>query len=194
MSANDWAMLFVQMMALSLFTIGGAISAIPDMHRLLVDQRQWLSGQEFANAVTLAQAAPGPNVLFVAVLGWDMGVNAAGGMGMGAHAAWMGLMGALICLFGLLLPSSLLNYSATQWAHRNRHRLGVRAFKTGMAPLVVGLLMSTAWLLSGEHHADALSVIRSGITLACAYIFWKTRIHLLWIMAAGAVMGVLGWI
>jgi len=55
MSANDWVMLFVQMMALSLFTIGGAISAIPDMHRLLVDQRQWLSGQEFANAVTLAQ-------------------------------------------------------------------------------------------------------------------------------------------
>ncbi|NBO14391.1 MAG: chromate transporter [Betaproteobacteria bacterium] len=194
MSTADWLTLFVHMMALSLFTIGGAIAAIPDMHRLVVEQRHWLSGQEFANAITLAQAAPGPNVLFVAVLGWDMGVNSAGGLGMGSHAAWLGLMGALLCLFGLLLPSSVLNYTATRWAHRNRHRLGVRAFKAGMAPLVVGLLMSTAWLLSGEHHADVMSVVRAGITLGCAWVFWKTRVHLLLMMGAGVVIGVLGWV
>ena len=194
MTTNDWWMLFLQMMALSFFTVGGAITAIPDMHRLLVDERHWLTGQEFANAVTLAQAAPGPNVLFVAVMGWTMGVNTAGGIHVGPQAAWLGFFGAMVALFGLLLPSSLLNYSATQWAHRNRHRLGVRAFKAGMAPLVVGLLMSTAWLLSGEHHADVMSLIHAVITLGCAFIFWKTRIHLLWLMAAGAVLGVLGWI
>ena len=194
LSAQDWLMLFVHMMTLSLFTIGGAIAAAPDMHRFVVDQHHWLSGQAFANSIIVAQVAPGPNVLFVAVLGWNMGVQSAGGLSAGWSAAAWGGLGAGLCLLGILLPSSLLNYTATQWAHRHRHRLPVRAFKAGMAPLVMGLLLSTAWLLSGEHAADWASVARGGITVACALLMWKTRIHLLWLMAGGATLGALGWI
>ena len=51
-------------------------------------------------------------------------------------------------MLGVLLPSSTLAYVAGQWAHRNRTRRGVRAFKAGMAPVVVALLLSTAWILA----------------------------------------------
>ena len=68
-------------------SIGGAVTTVPEMHRFLVSEQAWLSEGQFSNAIALAQAAPGPNVLFVAVLGWTVGMNAAGGSAAGA-AAW----------------------------------------------------------------------------------------------------------
>ena len=67
----DWLDLFVHYLALSLMAIGGAISTAPDMHRYLVDQQHWMTEPQFNASITLAQAAPGPNVLFVALMGWQ---------------------------------------------------------------------------------------------------------------------------
>ena len=63
-------------LALSLMSVGGAISTLPEMHRFLVDQQRWLSNSQFNASIALAQAAPGPNVLFVALFGWNIGLNA----------------------------------------------------------------------------------------------------------------------
>ncbi|RYE97197.1 MAG: chromate transporter, partial [Oxalobacteraceae bacterium] len=72
----DWLNLFVHYLGLSLMAIGGAISTAPDMHRYLVDQQHWMTESQFNASITLAQAAPGPNVLFVALMGWQVGLNA----------------------------------------------------------------------------------------------------------------------
>ena len=115
LTAADWLALFIHFLSLSLLAVGGAITTAPDMHRYLVDQRHWLSDGQFTSSIALAQAAPGPNVLFIALLGWNVGMNAGGGMGAGAVAWAYALLGVVIAMVGILLPSTTLTFLATRW-------------------------------------------------------------------------------
>ena len=188
----DWLHLFAYFLTLSLMAVGGAITAAPDMHRYLVDGNRWLSETQFTSSIAIAQAAPGPNVLFIALLGWNVGLNAGGGAG---PAAWgLGALGVAVCMVGILLPSSLLTWLASRWGQRNRDKRGVRAFKQGMAPLVIGLLLATGWLL-GSASGNLVKDWRLWLlSLICAMLVWRTRIHLLWLLAGGALLGAMGWV
>ena len=193
LSAADWLALFLQYMFLSLISISGAITTVPDMHRYLVMQQHWLTDAQFNSSVAIAQAAPGPNVLFVALMGWNVGINAAGGVEAGLRAWPLGLFGLLVTLVGIMLPSTTLTYFATRWGHRNRERRAVRAFKQGMAPVVIGLLAATAWVLAAGNGAETATPWHLWLlTAAAAVLVWRTRIHLLWMLAAGAALGALG--
>lgn len=184
--AADWLALFLHYATLSLLCVGGAITTAPDMHRFLVDEKAWLTDPQFSASIAIAQAAPGPNVLFNALMGWNVGLN--------AGSLWTAALGMVLCMSGIMLPSSLLVYLTSQWSHRNRELRAVRAFKQGMAPVVVALLLSTGWILAtGEGYA--LSHWRSwALTLVSALIVWRTRVHLLWLLGAGALLGWFGWI
>jgi len=185
-AASDWLALFGHFLSLSLLAVGGAITTVPDMHRYLVDQRLWLTDPQFASSVALAQAAPGPNLLFVALLGWNVGLNAGGYPSA--------LLGMAVGMTGLLVPSTTLTYLASSWSHRNRDLRGVRAFKLAMAPIVIALLMATGWLLATAHpnppHPWALWLL----TAVSAVLVWRTRIHLLWLLGGGALLGAFGWV
>lgn len=184
--ARDWFELFLHYLSLSLLSIGGAISTAPDMHRFLVDRQHWLLDSQFNASIAIAQAAPGPNVLFVALLGWNVGVNAGGML--------TGLLGVFIAMLGMLIPSTTLTYMAARWGHRNRELRGVRAFKQGMAPIVVALLLATSWILaaaSGSSLKNWPVWLLTGVT---TLIVWRSRIHLLWLLAAGALLGWFGLI
>lgn len=188
----DWLHLFAYFLTLSLMAVGGAITAAPDMHRYLVDGNRWLSETQFTSSIAIAQAAPDPNVLFIALLGWNVGLNAGGGTG---PAAWgLGALGVAVCMVGILLPSSLLTWQASRWGQRNRDKRGVRAFKQGMAPLVIGLLLATGWLLGSANGNPGRDWKLWLLSLACTLLVWRTRIHLLWLLAAGAALGALGWV
>lgn len=182
----DWLSLFSHFLTLSLLAVGGAITTAPDIHRYLVDQQHWLSDSQFTASVALAQAAPGPNVLFIALLGWHLGLNAGG--------TDLALLGVAVTMVGILLPSTTLAYLAARWGHRHRDERAVRAFKQGMAPIVVALLVATAWLMTAVHDQP----LRDGrlwlLTAASALLVWRTRIHLLWLLGAGALLGALGWV
>lgn len=192
LTAMDWLHLLVYFLTLSLMAVGGAITAAPDMHRYLVDGNRWLTETQFTSSIAIAQAAPGPNVLFIALLGWNVGLNAGGGSG---PAAWtLGALGVTISMVGILLPSSLLTWQASRWGQRNRDKRGVRAFKQGMAPLVIGLLLATGWLLgsaSGQWQKDWKLWL---LSLVCTLMVWRTRIHLLWLLGSGALLGALHWV
>lgn len=180
---NDWLGLFLHFLMLSLMSLGGAISTTADMHRFLVDERGWLSEAQFSESIALAQAAPGPNVLFVALMGWNLGLNTGS---MGAAFA-----GVALTMVGIMLPSTVFTYQVAQWGHRNRDLRAVRAFRLGMAPLVIGMLLATAWLLA------AAGAERGGwplylLAAASCLIIWRTRLHLLWMLGAGALLGALG--
>ncbi len=192
MTPADWINLFSHFAALSLLGVGGAITTAPDMHRFLVTQQHWLSDPQFASCIALAQAAPGPNVLFVALMGWNVGLNAGGGLG-GGPAAWgLALLGMVVTMTGIILPSSIVTYNATRWAHRNRELRAVRAFKAGMAPIVIALLIATGWLLSVTGHDPAHDLPLWLLTAAATLLVWRTSIHLLWLIGAGAVLGAAG--
>lgn len=181
LSASDWISLFGHYMLLSLMSVGGAISTTAEMHRYLVEQHHWLTPAQFNDAVAIAQAAPGPNVLFVALMGWNVGLNA---------GSWLAaVMGVLVTMSGIMLPSTTLTYLASQWLHRNRERRGVRAFKQGMAPVVVGLLVSTGIILATANAQTAKDWPLWALAAGAGLVIWRTRLHLLWLLAAGAVLG-----
>ena len=194
LSVGDWLALFNHFLSLSLLAIGGAIILAPDIHRFLVDENQWLTEQQFSSSIALAQSAPGPNVLFVGLMGWNVGLNAGAGLGGGWISVALSALGMLISLLGIMLPSSILTYTTTRWAHKHRDNRGVRAFKLGMAPVVIALLVSTGWLLTASHNDPMRDWPLWVLTLVAMGLVWRTRIHLLWLIGAGALLGALGWV
>ena len=183
---REWVELFLHYLSLSLLSIGGAITTAPDMHRFLVDQQHWLTDAQFNASIAIAQAAPGPNVLFIALLGWNVGLNA-GGMPAG-------LLGVFLALLGILIPSTTLTYVAAQWGHRNRELRAVRAFKQGLAPIVVALLIATSWILAGANGSSLKDWPVWLVTATTAFIVWRTKIHLLLLLGAGALLGWFGFV
>lgn len=183
----DWAALFGHFMLLSLLAVGGAITTAPDMHRYLVTQQAWMSDDQFNASIALAQAAPGPNVLFVALMGWHVGLNATG--------VWGGaLLGVACAMLGIMIPSATLTWAATRWAQRNRELRAVRAFKAGMAPVVIALLLATGWLLATAYH-DGPAPWRAWLLAGvAAIIVWRTKLHMLWLLGGGAMLGAFGWL
>jgi chromate transporter len=179
MSTGDLLALFLHFATLSLLSVGGAISTLPGMHRFLVQEHGWLSDTQFTASVALAQAAPGPNILFVTVLGW----NAAG---------WQG---ALATTVGIMAPSTVLVLMATSWVHRNREGRLVRAFTAGMMPLTVGLMLATGWLLAQPFLADRSRLPNMlGLFALTLILMLRTRIAPVWLVVAGGLLGALGWI
>lgn len=169
---DTWAALFSHFLAWSLMSIGGAITLVADMHRTLVTETHLLTEAQFTASIALAQAAPGPNVLFVALLGWHSG----------------GLIGAFVSLLGIMLPSTTLALLASRWVASRRHQPGVQAFQAGMMPVTIGLLLATGWLLTPAlPHANALL-----LSATVAVLVWRTRIALIWLVAAGALLGAMG--
>ena len=179
LGAADLLGLFGHFLVLSLLAVGGAITTAPDMSRYIVDEHHWLSNAQFSASVALAQAAPGPNVLFVAVLGWNVA----------------GPIGAIATTAGTLLPSTALTLYATRWGARRRETRGLRAFTTGFAPLTIGLLFATGWVLllpyavNGPHRLTAALLV--GVSV---FVMVRTRLSPLWLVGLGALVGALGWV
>jgi chromate transporter len=189
---SDWLDLFIHFLSLSLLAVGGAITTAPDMHRYLVDQRHWLTEGQFTSSIALAQAAPGPNVLFVALMGWNIGLNAGGGTGV---MAWgYAALGVAIAMVGIMLPSTTLTFLAARWGHNNRELRAVRAFKQGMGPIVIALLIATSWILASSHGSDLKNWPMWLLTGVSALLVWRTKLHLLWLLGTGALLGWVGWV
>jgi chromate transporter len=169
--------LFGHFLLLSLLAVGGAITTAPDMHRYMVTEQHWLTDAQFTSSIAIAQAAPGPNLLFVAVLGW----NAAGPVGAFATTA------------GILLPSTVLSLWATRWGSQRRETRFVRSFTNGLTPLTLGLLLATGWILAEpyvripQYRWGALGLI--AITVL---VMLRTKASPMWLVALGALAGVLG--
>jgi chromate transporter len=179
LGAADLLGLFGHFLMLSLLAVGGAITTAPDMHRYIVDEHHWLVDAQFSASIAIAQAAPGPNVLFVAAIGWNVA----------------GPIGALATMIGTLLPSTMLTLFVNRWGLKRRETRGLRSFTTGMTPLTIGLLVATGWLLAVPYVVDgpqplgALALIAFSIALMT-----RTRISPMWLVGVGAVVGGLGFV
>ena len=182
----DWLSLLLHFATLSLLAVGGAITAVPEMHRFLVDQRQWLTDPQFNASIAIAQAAPGPNILCVG-LRERKGALDGGGLLPAA-------IGMALSMLGMLLPSTLLAWHVGRWGHRNRERRFVRAFKLGLQPVVIALLIGTGWVLATGTHYDPAHWRLWLVTAVTAVVVWRTRLHLLVLLGGGGLLGALGWI
>lgn len=158
---------------MSLIAIGGGVAVLPEMHRFLVDSRGWLTSSEFAEAVTLAQIAPGPNILFVSTLGWGAG----------------GLAGAAIALVAIMLPSSLLVFVARRWLEQHRTSRFALALRRGMAPIAVAATGAAGYLLAVANDPTPVTVMLILVTIG---VMSSTRLNPVWLIAAAGLLGYLG--
>ena len=172
LSWADLAGLSAHFMLLSLLAVGGAITTAPDMQRYLVGEHGWMSDAQFTAGVAIAQAAPGPNILFVAVMGW--------------HVA--GVAGVLATMVGIMGPSSLLAFAVGRLGQRRADAIALRAFTAGLTPLTLGLLASTGWVLTAPVRGAWVAAL---LVLGTVVLGVRTKISPMWLIAAGAVAGAL---
>jgi chromate transporter len=158
---------------LSLLAVGGAISLASEMQRYLVVEHGWIDALQFNASIAIAQAAPGPNILFVALIGWSVA----------------GPLGMLATMAGIMVPSSILTFTVGRLRHARRDALAVQAFSVGLAPLTIGLLMATGWVLALPLVAHPVSMLLVPATIV---FMLKTQRSPLWMIAVGAVVGALG--
>lgn len=169
------AQLAVDFSLLSLFAVGGVITVLPEMHRSVVEVHGWMSGAEFAQLFALAQASPGPNILVVSLIGWKVA----------------GLAGAAVATTAVCAPSSILTYAASRIWQRNRGARWRKTVEDGLVPVTVGLMLAGGYLITLAADHSALAFV---ITAATAGIVLTTRIYPLWLLAAGGLLGLAGWV
>jgi chromate transporter len=165
--------LALQFLTLSLLSIGGANAIIPEMHLRAVEIEHWMTDADFSQMFALSQAAPGPNVLIVSLIGWKVA----------------GVAGALVAMGAMCGPSSVLTYYVAHAWDRFRDAPLRLALQRALAPVTVGLILASGYVLTRatDHAWPAYAV-----TAATVVAVMTTRLHPLWLLAAGAVLGALG--
>ena len=166
------ASLFFEFVLLSFVAFGGATALLPEMHRVVVEHHQWLDDTTFTHLYAIAQAAPGPNVLVVTLIGWKVA----------------GLAGALAATLAMCLPMSILIYLLIDRWESFAGRRWQKAISLGVAPLAVGLVFSGATLIA---QAAGLGLAAWALLLLTVVVNLKTRTHPLWLIGLGALLGLL---
>ena len=173
MDRVDLAALGLHFALLSLMAIGGVSSILPDMQRYVVEANHWLSAKQFADAYALGQAAPGPNMMFVTLLGWQL-------------AGWAG---AIVATLAIVAPPILLTMVATRLNARNPDAPLGRAIRGGLGPIAIGLTLSSGWILAQSSDHDWRTAL---LTLLTVVLMLRTRLNPVWLILAGAIAGMTG--
>jgi chromate transporter len=167
---------------LSFLAISGAIATAPDMHRFLVDEKHWMTHTQFSDSIALAQAAPGPNILFVALLGFQA-------------ASWPG---AVVSLASMVIPSSVLVFITWRWKKSREDTRLVRALRMGLSPIAIGLTVSTGLVLIRTALVPETGLMLDwriftlvALVVATLTFSLKTSRNPLWMIGLGAVVGML---
>lgn len=160
---------------LSLFAIGGANAAIPEMYRIAVQVEGWLTDQQFSDLFAIAQVTPGPNVIITTLIGYQVA----------------GLAGALVATTAMVGPTCVATYFITKVWDRFRDAPLRIAIQAGLVPVSIGLLAASAWIMA---LATDTSWIAVGITVAAASIGFFSKLNPLWVFAIAAIMGAVGLI
>jgi chromate transporter len=167
--------------SLSLMSIGGGNAVLPEMHLEAVRGHHWLSNTQFGDIFAISQAAPGPSILIVAMVGYAAGLAVGGVAG--------GIIGGVIATLAMVIPAAILVYVLTlSWQKAEKSRLR-HAIEKGFAPLTVGLIMATALVMSKAADHDWRAYLLTGV---CTAIFVFTKTNPLIVVAAAGLIGYLG--
>lgn len=176
MSAGDLSALFLHFLSLSVFATGGAIALASDMHRYVVDRHGYITHSQFVDSIALGQAAPGPNILFVTVIGWQIAQ----------------LPGALATTLGLSLPALIFPVVVSRLSRLAQFDRMLQALKRGLGPIALGLMASTVYLL-----VRGLAGAWQGVAIAAATLLllltWTRIPPVVPILTAGALGAFMRW-
>ena len=173
MERPDLSAMFVHFMLLWFVAVGGPSAILPDIHRYVVDVQQLLTSAQFAEIYTLAQVAPGPNVMYVTLMGWHL-------------AGWKGVVTTTI---PLLIPATTLTILVGHLNERFPNAPLGRAVRRGMTPITIGLMFAGASILVRAVNHDWRGYLITMLTVA---VVLRKSLNPLWLLGAGAIAGILG--
>jgi chromate transporter len=170
-----WLQILILFGSLSLLSIGGGNSVLPEMHQRSVNDYRWLTDNQFADVFAISQAAPGPSILIVTLIGYKAA----------------GIFGAFLATAAVIIPAGALVYLVSRfWERAARSPIRI-AIERGFAPLTVGLVLATAYILGRSTEHDWRSYL---LTATCAGVFIFTKVNPLIVVAAAGLAGFLGWL
>lgn len=165
--------IFWSFLKIGAFTFGGGYAMIPLIQHEVINNRSWLSKEEFIELLTIAQAAPGPIALNTAVF-----------VGYKHRGYW----GAVSAVLGVVIPSfTIILFVAIFFASMRDNRWVDAAFK-GMRPAVVALIVAPIVGLAKGLHWVLIAV-----AAATALLVWYFGFSPIWVLIAGAIGGAL-WV
>jgi chromate transporter len=173
MDRPDLGALFLQFLVLSFLATGGAPTVLPDIHRYVVEVHHWMTSAQFAELYALAQVAPGPNAMFVTLIGWRL-------------AGWAG---AAATTLPLLVPASTLTLLVGHLHARHPNSALALAIRRGLTPITIGLMLASGWILMRAVNHDWRGYL---LTLVTVVLVLRTPWNPLWLLAAGALAGIVG--
>jgi chromate transporter len=175
MNIKTLIQIFLLFSSLSILSIGGGNTVLPEMHRKTVADYHWLSDKQFADVFAISQAAPGPSILIVTMIGYKAG----------------GFVGAILATIAMMIPAGMLVYLVSRVWERAKDAPIRKAVEKGFAPLTVGLILASAMIMSKAADHDWRAYLVTGV---CTLIFTTTKINPLFIVAAAGLIGWLGWV
>lgn len=158
---------------MSLFAVGGANSAIPEMHRVAVGVHHWMDEQQFADVFAISQLSPGPNVLIVTLIGYSVA----------------GVGGALAATLAMCGPTALLAYYVSRLLARSRQSRWPAIIQRALVPLSIGLMAASGLILARTSDQSWIAVL---VTAVAAILGFATRLNPFWLLLAGGVLGFAG--
>jgi len=166
---------------LSLLSIGGGNVVLPEMHLRSVNGQHWLTNTQFADIFSISQAAPGPSILIVTLVGYAAGLKAGGVPGA--------VLGGVIATVAMIVPAASLVYVVTLFWQRAQESNWRIAVEKGFAPLTVGLILATSLVMSRAADHDWRAYL---VAALCTLIFVRTKLNPLVVVAAAGALGYFG--
>ena len=175
MNIKTLTQILILFSSLSILSIGGGNTVLPEMHHKAVDGYHWLTNKQFADVFAISQAAPGPSILIVTIIGYKAA----------------GVPGAILATIAMMLPAGVLVYLVSRVWERAKELPLRKAIERGLAPLTVGLILASGWVMSRAADHDWRAFLLTGV---CTAIFSTTKINPLFIVATAGLIGWLGWV
>ncbi len=180
MSIKTLLQILLLFSSLSLLSIGGGNTVLPEMHYKSVVDYHWLTDSQFADIFAISQAAPGPSILIVTLIGYKAGLAVGGEV--------MGILGAILATVAMMVPAGFLVYFVVQFWEHARDSSVRHAIEKGFAPLTVGLVLASGYVMSKAADQDWRAYLLTGI---CTLIFVFTKVNPLIVVT---IAGFLGWL
>ena len=157
----------------SLMSVGGGNSVVPEIELQAVDTYHWLSQAQFADLFALAQAAPGPSVLIVTLVGYSAA----------------GVAGALLATAAMVAPAGVLVFVFARLWGRVEASPWRFAFEHGLAPVAVGLIAASGVVVArAADHSPA----QYALTALATLVFCATKVSPIVVVALAGFVGWLG--
>ncbi len=154
---------------LSILAVGGGTAVLPEMQTLLAHQFG-IAHTQFVHIYSMGQVAPGPNMLMVLVIGFQVA----------------GLVGAGVVLLSFFLPSSILCFYVGRVWNRFGDSPWRRSIQNALEPISIGLMASGVYAVA---KASIVSPITLALALITLYLILRTKINPVFVILGSGMSG-----